>query len=77
MNNIYLTTWTFTKGKGKLLQVRTANNIVVTGNNKTELMQDVFYKKRALFSIDIKKDHADWTVKDIQIVKQIGTPTNY
>lgn len=77
MPKIYLTTWTFSKGEKKNKRTITIPGVIVTGNCTDTLKESDYYKRRALYGVKIIDKINEYTVTKIEIVKEIGTETNY
>lgn len=75
MKNIYLSNWTFEKTLIKKKTIVHVKDILITGDDEAELIKDEYYKKKALKSIGVK-DLDNYRAVKVQILKQIGTPTN-
>ncbi len=66
---IFETIFTLRKSK-ETIQIK---GVIVTGNDKDELMNDDFYFKRAIRLIGVKaSESAKYKVIDIVFIKQIG-----
>lgn len=77
MEKIYVSAWTFSRREKKNKKIFIANAVIVTGNDVLKLKNDLHYKRRALFGIDIYSNHELYIVEKVEILKQIGTETNY
>lgn len=74
MKNIYLANLQLKHGKKSI----TVRDMIVTGDNKDDIVSDKWYLRSACLKIGVKdlKKQSDYSIEDVDYIKFIGE-TNY